>query len=303
MQMDEQHLILETPNSFCNFFSRILHRFENGNAPFDGEDQLIGNFSFPFDSHPGPISDAITDANGLRRTLFLFIYCKENPLTNKIISIFKKDEISREIRKNYIFLPLDITHPEGWSTATALDFYSVPIIALVRPNGTTLSESQIFFKNQGQISSIDLLSSLRIENHERNSDAEIIHEQDHEFQNAVLQDQENERKEAEVEQQAQIDKKSEEMRKQKIDDDFANLPEPTEDSSTIRFHFPDNINRVHVFPRDGPIELLFVFVRKYMYPKSFSLRTGFPQFVINESEEPLRSLCPNKQFIVYVDEE
>ncbi|KAH0795466.1 FAS-associated factor 2-B [Histomonas meleagridis] len=262
-------------------------------------------FIFPFDSHPGPVKDAIEDAKNLNRSLFLFIYCIDNPNTYKVSKILQSDAIANEIHSNFIFLPLDVSFPEGWHSACDLKFTEIPMIAIVRPEGTTLNESHVFAEFKGIISEDDLLSSIRIENHHRSPDVEIIEQQNEEFNEAIRRDTEATREEVEEEQRVQNQQEEEKREKEKIEKEFDELPEIEEgmDVATIRFQFPDNVSRIHKFPRDQTVNLLFVFARKFMFPKKFVLVTGFPQYKIDENGKKLSDVCREKNFIVHVEED
>ena len=50
------------------------------------------------------------------------------------------------------------------------------------------------------------------------------------------------------------------------------------------------------------IDNLFVFVRMFMFPKKFALMTGFPQKALQENGSVMRNECPERQFIVHVEE-
>ncbi|KAK8870600.1 hypothetical protein M9Y10_008486 [Tritrichomonas musculus] len=307
--MDEQQLIYEPPMTFCNFFKQLFHHFTHGNAPYNPDPINFSNsrlpFTFPYDSHPGPIEDAIVDAKNLHRSLILFIYCLHNPLTPSIVNLLQKPSIANEIHENFVFLPLDVTWPEGWSVATQLEFQRMPLLAIIRPKGSSLWESRVFVKYEGKIGENTLLSSIRVELQERNPDNRIVEEQNNDFNEAILQDAENERirREQAAEAQAQAQRAEEEAKK--IDEEFEQLPstDGLTDVTTIRFQFPDNNTRIHKFPRDCSVNLLFVFVRKFMHPKKFILLTGFPQFKINEDGQKLCDVYGEKNFIIHVEEE
>ncbi|OHT15866.1 hypothetical protein TRFO_13697 [Tritrichomonas foetus] len=308
-KMDEQQLIYEPPMTFCNFFKRLSHHFTHGNAPYNTEVYNFSNnripFSFPFDSHPGPVDEAVVDAKNLHRSLFLFIYCINNPLTTSICNLLQKPSIASEIRENFVFLPLDVTWPEGWSVASHFEFKRMPLIAIIRPKGSSLWESKIFVKYEGRVGENTLLSSMRVELHERNPDTEIVEEQNNEFNDALLQDAENDRRRQEEEQQQQQAVQQEENERILIEEQFGQLPQTDNltNVATIRFQFPDNLARIHKFPRESSVDLLFVFVRKFMFPRKFILITGFPQFQIRENGQKLCDVCPEKNFIIHVEEE
>ena len=309
--MDEQQLIIEPPLTVCNFFKRLIHRFTNGNAPYvplSADSYQVPQqlpYSFSFDSHPGPIEDAISDAQNLHRSLFLFIFCRDNPVTNSVVALLQKNSVSEEIRENFIFLPLDVTWPEGWRVATELEFKSMPLIAMIRPRGSSLWESKVYVKYEGKVGETTLLSSMRIELNDRNPDIAIMREQDDEYDRALHIDEENRRRNVEAEEEAQRESEGQERERQDVEDAYERLMDLGEggDVATIRFQFPDNQSRTHKFPRNGPVSNLFVFARKFMFPKAFTLMTGFPKRTLAENENILSEECKEKQFLVYVEED
>jgi hypothetical protein len=309
--MDQQELIIEPPLTICNFFARLLHRFIHGNAPYtlhanQFHESRVPPYQFPFDCHPGPITDAISDAQNLHRSLFLFIYSQDNPATKPVVSLLQEQSVMTEIRDNFIFLPLDVTWPEGWEIATELQFKRMPLIALVRPQGQSLAESQVFVTYEGKVGESALLSSMRVEHHERNPDVELIQDQDDEYHQAVLIDQENIRRTQDEIDAGQTRAIEMEIMKRSVDEEFEQIPEPKDsaDRAVIRFQFPAGIaTQTRKFSREASVRWVFVFVRKFMFPKEFALFTGFPQTRIEENNRALGEVCPEKQFIVYVQEQ
>lgn len=306
--MDEQQLIEEPPLTFCNFIKRIFHHFTHGNAPYNQEVLNFSNsripYQFSFDSHSGPIEDAILDAKNLHRSLFIFIYCRHNPLTPSVVHLLQQPSIANGMRENFVFLPLDVTWPEGWTIANQLHFQYMPIIALVRPKGRSLAESNVFVKYEGRVGETTLHSTMTLENH-AHRDGQIVELQNDEFNQAVYQDNENERQRQEQFQAQQEEQQRREAEARHVDAEFAQLPstEGLTDVATIRFQFPDNNARIHTFPRDCSINLLFVFARKFMHPRKFYLLAGFPQFKIEEDGRKLKDVYSEKNFIVHVEEE
>jgi hypothetical protein len=260
-------------------------------------------YHFAFDSHPGPVGDAIRDAANLRRTLFLFIYSRDNPATTSVVSLLQQRTILEEIRENFIFFPLDVTWPEGWRIATELAFKYMPLIALVRPEGDSLGESQTFVTYEGRVSESSLLSSMRVEYHQRNPDAAVIHDQDAEYVRAVRIAEETAQHSQAVAAAVATRATEREIQRSQIDDEFRRIPEPADlgDTATIRFQYPYLPTQTQKFSREAAVRWLFVFVRKSMFPKRFVLLTGFPQTRIEESDRPLKDVVPEKQFIVYVE--
>jgi FAS-associated factor 2 len=307
--MDQQNLVEQPPSSILTFFRRIAHRFVNGNGRFNESYNSVHNdfsssWGLTYDSHPGPINDALEDAKNSNRSLFIFIYSKENALTQKFIATLSSAAISEEMRRSFIFLPLDATTFEGLSVANALRFHSLPLIALVRPRGDSLEESQIFVKHEGKMGESTLLSYIRIEVRE---DQEVVVNQNGEYQEALREEQEMQR-EVRVREEEE-ERKEEEMKRvqDEVNEAFDNLPQPPEDQSnivTIKFQFPNNNNnQIRAFPRDGPTSMLFVFARKFVYPMKFVIRAGFPLQELEESDKPLSEICQERQFICYVEPE
>ena len=307
--MDEQQLIVEPPCSVCTFFHRLFYRFSNGNAPYcpsQDESHVPQQlpFSFTFDSHPGPMEDAIADAQNLHRALFVFVFCRENPLTTAVVSVLQRPSVAEEIRENFIFLPLDVTWPEGWRVAAEIGFDAMPFIALVRPRGSTLWESKVYVKYEGKVGEHTLLSSMRVERTDRNPDNALVRAQDDEFDRAVREDEEAEVQRAVAQIEEQRAAEDEERMRAEVNEAYERLlaEEPT-DAATIRFQFPDNQTKTHKFARNGPVRNLFVFARKFMFPRPFVLMTGFPQRQLIESDTAVGDECRERQFIVYVQED
>ena len=299
--MDAQ-VELDRPANPCGFLHRVLHRFIHGQAPVHGDAGVP--FSFDFDVHPGPVDDAITDAQNLHRSLLIFIYCVDNPATRSAVELLQRRRVADEIREHFIVLALDAMWPEGWRLVTKLDFEAIPVIALVRPRGTTLAESQVYCKYEGAVSEDTLLSAMRIEMTAREPDTEVVREQNDEFDRVVREAEEITRREEEAQEEARRAVADEEKSRDEVERAYEQLMQLGEsgDVATIRFQFPDSQTRTHKFARDGPVRNLFVFARKFMFPQTFELMAGFPQRRIEENEERLDAQCKEKQFIVYVED-
>ena len=284
------------------FFKRLMHRFTNGCAPMNGDTTCP--FNFAFDVHPGPMSQAIADAQVLHQSIFLFIYSLDNPATRSVVSLLQRRQVADEVR-SFMFVALDVMCPEGWRAAAELEFQEMPLIALVRPRGNTLRESRIYVRFEGVFSESALISSMRIEMNARTPDAEIVREQDDAFDRVVREAQENERREEAAQEEAQRAAADIERGRTDVDSAYERLMqlEQSGNMATIRFQFPDNQTRTQKFDRSGPVRNLFVFARKFMYPTPFTLMTGFPKRVIEERDGSLEEQCSEKQFIVYVEEE
>ena len=300
--MDEEHLVPRTI-SICSAFRQLLHHFLEGNGPI-GEriSSSEMNFGFTFDSHPGPIEDCIHDSKINGKSIFIFIYCCDNPNTIPVADILRDPEISQDIRENFLFLPIDITWPDGWYIATQLEFSKLPLIALVHPRGSTLWESEIYMKNEGMISRSYLLSAIHVR---QNPDLEIISNQNIEFDEAVRAEEEAQIRLNNQTQNAIQESRNEFEEIQRINQAYENIPIPndSQNSITIRFRFPDNKNQTRDFPADGPTSYLFDFVRKTMHPHKFNLLTGYPQITLEDNDNPINSVIPDRHCIIYVDDD
>ena len=305
--MDGRELILQHSWSLKKFFKTIIHRIAHGNAPLDSDSYNFSNMrlpiSFPFDSHPGPIEDAVSDAKNMNRSIFLFIYHLENPSTAHLCRILQNPDVSNEVRSNFIFLPIDVTSPEGWSTAVKLRFQQIPFIALIRPK-ESFDKSVVFIKHEGNIGENTLLSSLRVENHERAPHTQILGQQNIEFHDELERVAENERRQQEEQAMKEEEDKRLQLQKEIIEKQFQELPNVDDSTNvaTVKFQFPNNETKTHRFPRDESINLIFVFVRKYMFPKKFKLMTSFPQFQIPENNDKISHFFSERNFMIYVEE-
>ena len=311
--------MVDEPLTIWNFFPRLWHRFSFGNypSPFNS----LHQFNFSFDSHPGPIDDAIHDARSNSKSLFVFIYSCDNPLTNKIVNLLRLSQISQEISSNFVFYPVDVSWPEGWTLANSLLFTKIPLIALIRPRRNSLAESQIFVKHEGDISEATLLSYIHVE---VNTDQQIIQQQNRDFEEALhheenLETQNNNTSNSpqnlnnnENNHESNNDNNNENnnentlnnlnsLSKEKIDEEFNNLPHVERNNGkNVRFIFPDGTPRTQSFPNDGTVHMFFVFVRKFLFPDNFILLAGFPQQEIVDSDEILSNAFSERQFIVYI---
>jgi hypothetical protein len=248
--------------------------------------------------HPGPLENALSDAQTLHRSLFLYIYCKENPSTQTVNLVL--DSMAHEIERGFVFLALDIAHPEGWSVAHTLKFQATPVIALVRPRGTSLAQSIVFVKHDGLIGEAALLSYVTIE---LSRDGTLILAQDAEFERAVAEAETNQRRTEELAADTEIEEDALFDARRAIEREYLSIPLPTEkaETVTIRFQFPDNTSLVRRFFQGGPVRWLFIFVRKFVFPKQFVLLTGFPLAAIPEDDSVIGALWRDRSFIVTVE--
>jgi hypothetical protein len=203
------------------------------------------------------------------------------------------------MRDYFIFLPLDVTWPEGWRLAAELDFKYMPLIALIRPRGNSLAESKVFVTYEGRVSENTLIGSMQMEHQDRNPDVAIVQNQDEEYQQAIVQQQEADRA---AQEEAAVQASELAQRRRDIDSEFEAIPMPADqaDVLTIRFQFPDATSKTRQFSRSGAQKWIFAYVRKQVFPKDFVLLTGFPQARMEEIEVALKDLYKEKQFIVYV---
>ena len=89
---------------------------------------------------------------------------------------------------------------------------------------------------------------------------------------------------------------------------FEALPElsPTEANvCTVRFHFPDNVERTRVFPRDGSVDMLFAFARYFEEGRAIRLYSavGLAMRELAESDGVISQVSSDAQFVVYVLED
>jgi hypothetical protein len=284
------------PFTFSGFARRLFHRFRFGETSPGDYSHLysIDNPRFrdlPFDSHFGPLSHSFQDAKTHHKTLFLYVYCLENPHCASAESLFRRPDISAQIGAHYLFCPLSITTADGYSVAIGVKFRALPLLLLVRPTGRGVQDSSIFLNHQGALSDATLLSSLGLE---RGHADPVAAAQDAEFARAVEADVIRRERDADVAAAAQ--------ERARTGADFANLPElaPSDhDVCTIRVHLPNDGQQMRVFPRSGPIAMLFAFANHFAAPRRVALYAGHPLRRIEDLEAPIGSICPAQQFVVY----
>jgi hypothetical protein len=185
------------------------------------------------------------------------------------------------MRESFVFLPLDVTCPEGWRIASELDFSKMPLIAFIRPRGTTVDESRIVVTFEGPVGQNPLLRVMI-------SEARHVR-----------------RESEESDQAADSGSVGDEDARAIVQAEFDALPvaPPGSDIATVRFRFPDRSVQVHNFLRDEPIAHLFVFARKFMWPREFALLTGAPPVRLEDCTVPLNDVIGERTFIVEVDNE
>lgn len=280
--MDEIAFDSKEKKSFLQKIIKSFHYGKHGPYP-----------SFQFDIYLGGIKDAIFEAKKQHKILIVYIYCKENYNTDFVNSILNKESISSWIRKHTIFYANDITSVEGWKIATEFKYEKNPIFAIVQPNGENLRQCNFFLKHEGIIGEAPILSYLSLI--QTNDDNELILQQDEEYLRAVQEASEN--NDISI---IQNEINQEEL--SKIEKEFEELPIPNEkDAVTIKFNFPDNTNKIYKFPKKGETKLLFIFVRKFVFPKSFNLLSGFPLKELNEDNNLISCISPLNNFVVIVD--
>jgi hypothetical protein len=275
------------------FVRRLFHRFSFGDA-FSDYSHLpsIENprlRDLPFEPFFGSVAQALPEARLRHKTLFIYIYCVDNPLCASTEALFRVPAIAQQISANYLFCPLSITASDGYSIATGAKFRRLPLLLLVRPTGESVRESTVFVNLQGPITESGLMASLGIE---QGRAAPAGPDRAVEFEPALPDEG--------------PDSIPEPPRANGVGArmalDFAALPDlaPTDpDTCTVRFHLPNNAQVVRTFPRSAPARLLFAFAEHFVAPTPVALYAGVPPLRIENEEAPIGSLSPSTYFVVY----
>ncbi|OHT11520.1 hypothetical protein TRFO_18964 [Tritrichomonas foetus] len=303
---ENQMLLPEPQHNFWGFLKNLFYRYQYGDTPSEytppGYVDNIRLTDLAFDSHPGPINSAIEDAINMHKSLFLYIYFTDNETCLVTDELFKLPTISDEIQRSFVFYPVNITSFDGYNLANKFNFKKLPIFALIRPRGHSLHESTIFLNHEGFITETGLLSYLTLEHPQ---DSEIINAQDTEFMEAVAAAEQNNMTIQQIENEAREAEARQEQEKKDIEEKFNQIPKPhqNEQCYTIKFHFPDNNERMRSFPINGTLAMLYTFARYYMFPDVFALKAGYPLNEIPDNSDPISSISTAKMFIIYVDSE
>ena len=293
--MDEEPMLAASPSPILTFFRKVMHRFTFGDTPFSDFGQMREpenpNFiGLNFDLHPGPVAEAITDAKNLQKLLCIYVYCVDNPTSNRVDKLFKRSPVAAKISSNFVFYAAPITSSDGYRVAVGSKFEELPLLTVVNPSGNTLSECPVLSKNEGLIDEDGLVSILSAEfRHESETDR-IRAEQDAQYHEAELEMQRREAQEPDIVEIPPPDL-------------FSQLPELSasdENTCTVKFHFPDNVERTKVFSKDGNISMLFTFARHFVGENTIHLYTGFPMKEFTENDGAIKQVCDNAQFLVYV---
>jgi hypothetical protein len=300
-----QEMLDAAPSTLLSLFSRLAYRFQHGDThpspvDFSGRHDLddIRFAGLNFDVHPGPIKDAIHDAKMLHRSLFVYIYCNDNPVCRATDGIFSSRAVASAIARGYVFYPAPVTTADGYAIATGAKFRVLPLILLFRPTGETIVDCRLFANHQGHITKDVLLASLSLAAPPPHAGDAFREAQDREF------------REVEVESQREAQRMEDERRRQeaarhRVEDEFAALPRLTPADVGIvifKFKFPDNSEQVKVLPVAGGTRMLHAFVRKFVYPREFGLRTGFPLMDVPDDDTAIGELFRQRNVLVHVTE-
>lgn len=335
--MDEQNLIETRIFSIKRVFRSIIHRFKNGNAP--ESDNVFQSLDFsttwglPYDSHPGPLKQTIEDAKTLNKSIIIFVYCRDSAVTPVIVNILGRETVSYEIQENMLFLPIDVTSPEGFLLATRMNFHELPLFLIVRPNGTSLTESHVFATFQGSISEANLLSYLRRESSSRPSPNNNTHSNTQDDSNinnistsninmmsgqeVVMQRDEiddaydrllheeylRQHMEEEERNNQRFQEEVLQIQELSIQQAFDSLPPPpmpNEDRVNIKFQL-GNITQIRAFRKESSCSDIYVFARKFMFPNDFVLKTGYPTREIPDNNSIISNVVNEKQFILHAN--
>jgi hypothetical protein len=243
--------------------------------------------------HAGPLRDALCDAKELHKTLLLYVFCLDNPDCAEADLLFQSPSVAQEISAKFVFFATSSTTADGWAIITGTKFRRLPLTIFVKPTADTLSQCQVFLNHQGPLSEDVLLSSMAAVTSPPGDP--IRDAQDREFREA-LDDEQHRAAEAATQSDA----------RGKVDREFAELPQlraGETDACPVKFHFPDNSQRVFVFPRQAPVALMFRYVRYFLFPRSFALETGFPRCRVAEDGGTIEMALGGRCVQVYVLED
>lgn len=273
-------------NEKRSLLQKVISHFRNGRR---------GTYpSFPFDIWLSGIDDAISEAKKQSKVLIVYIFCSENYNTDFVNTVLCTNSIAAWINKHAIFYANEITSADGWRIAAELRFEKMPILAIVQPNGATLKRCNFYMKHEGVIGEGPILSYFLLIH--PNNDSDLIMQQDEEYLKAVQEAEENNGVSA-LECSVHSDEKA------KVEEEFEQLPNADGQSGAvnIRFNFPDNTTKMRKFPKDGKANLLFIYIRKFLFPQKFNLLSGFPLKKICDDNTLISSISPLNNFVVIVD--
>ena len=283
------------------FFKRLIHKYRYGSLPFSGGEQPLTSrcpFSFPFNCHPGPVDQAISDAVNIHAHVLIYVYCRENTQTYEMNQVLSLPSVASTISKDFIFCVADVCEPEGWKMAHRSKFHTLPLLVMLQTRG---QHTSVFVKMEGLVGETALLSYMTMI---RGTGASaIIQQQDEEFNLALAEAEANNLRIAEIEALAEQTRVKEEDRRRQVERDFMNITRARDKSEavTIRFMFPHIGAQTRVFRDSAPITEVFAFARKFVFPKDFLLKTGFPMKDIVEGDDPIGTISNDRQFVVHVE--
>lgn len=272
-------------------FKKLLMRVKS--HLLQGTDAIMGDFEeydaqspfpFQFEQHCGPLQRAVTDAVINNRALLVFVFDPENFKTAEFVSVLNSSEISVEIERNYIFLPLKTFSNDAITIYESLENSQFPILAIYKTRKDAVKLSKPEFISQGSVISNNLLTALRL--HAPRDEA-LLAEQEREYEEAV----------------EEIENRHERTQED-VDRDFNKLPKIPKTRKKVicvKFVFQDK-PRTKRFPSKGTNAMLYMYARKFIFPAPFSLFIGVPEVIrIPDDDAPIKSITTDKQFVVSID--
>jgi hypothetical protein len=249
------------------------------------------------------MKDAISDAKSLHRSLFVYVFCNENPVSNAMDKLFQSPGVARLIASKCIFYPISATTADGYSAITGCKFTSLPLFLLVIPHGDSLKACRVSWVFQGDIAESGLIAALESIRGPAPREDPIRAEQDRYFLEAVQDDVQRIEEREWEEQQQELIAEREDAEKERIEREFAALPilSPSqEDVLCVKFHFENNSEKMWVFPRSGSLSMLYIFARKFEYPRTFALKSGFPIAIVPDDETKLNEVFRERNVLIHV---
>ena len=304
-------MLAATQSPFVAFFETLRRRYFLGGTPAppsamsEPDNPNLANLEF--DVHPGGRFRALSDAVNLNKPIIMYIYCVDNSVSNRMDRIFRAPAIAAKIASDFVFYPMSVTSSDGFETAQDLGFRMIPCLFIGAADAWRGAAARGNFI-EGEFDEEMLLSAMdSVLARMRNRAAEAEREEDQQIRQEVMEEF------RELEQEMQMRESLEEAQ-QPADEvplyvrQFEALPElsPTEANvCTVRFHFPDNVERTRVFPRDGSVDMLFAFARYFEEGRAIRLYSavGLAMRELAESDGVISQVSSDAQFVVYVLED
>ena len=305
LRMSDEEMLAAAQSPFVTFFETLRRRYFFGGTPAppsamsEPDNPNLANLDF--DVHPGGPFLAFSDATNQNKPIMIYIYCVDNSVSNRMDNIFRRPAVAAKIASDFVFYAASVTSNDGFELAQSFGFGMIPYLFIGSAAAWRDDTAQGNFI-EGEFDEEMLLSIMdSVLARMRNRPQEAAPEEEEE----VRQEVSDEFRQLSQEVWGRVSLEEAQQEVPLHVRQFEALPELSASDAnvcTVRFHFPDNVERTRVFPRDGSVDMLFAFARYFVEGRAVRLysRVGLAMRELTEGDGVISQVSSDAQFIVYV---